>query len=145
MTERTERLAKINQWHNLRERFFAGSVVSALLITALVLVCETTDENWESLPLALIFGITGGLALALGVLFLGVVIRWQTLPRALTLPICTLLILAGIGAAAFCILRTSSAPRTPIGTAELQHAPIYLTGLLVAAFGVVNWPARPKR
>ncbi len=145
MTERTERLAKMNQWHNLRERFLAGWMLGTLLVTTLVLVSETTDENWESLPLALIFGVTGGLALALGTLFLGVVMRWQTLPRALTLPICLIFILTGTIAAAYCILRTSSAPRAPIGTAELQHAPFYLTGLALAVFGAVNWPARPKR
>ncbi|MFZ9201290.1 MAG: hypothetical protein ACO23N_02545 [Opitutales bacterium] len=145
MTERTDRLAKIDQWQNLRERFAAGWMLGVALITSLLLITEATDDNWESLPLALIFGIAGGLALALAVLFLGAITRWQTLPRALTLPTCVSLILAGASAAAFCLMRTSSAPRAPIGTAELQHAPIYLTGLALAVFGAVNWPARPRR
>ena len=145
MTQRTETLAKIDRWENLRERFVLGWILGAILITALLLVSETTEDSWESLPLALLFGATGGLALALGLVFLGMVVRWQTLPRSLTFPACWLLIAAGAPAAAYCILCTSNAPRAPIGTAELQHAPVYLAGLALAVFGAVNWPARPKR
>lgn len=144
MSLRTEKLAKIDQWRNLRERFIAGWVLGAFLITTLLFISETTEDNWESLPLVLLFGATGGLALALGLVFLGMVLRWQTLPRSLTLPVCILFIAAGTSAAAYCLLCTSNAPRAPIGTAELQHAPIYLAGLAAAVFGAVNWPARPK-
>lgn len=144
MTQRTETLAKIDHWRNLRERFLAGWTLGALIIATLLFISETTEDNWESLPLVLIFGITGGLALALGLVFLGMVLRWQTLPRSLTLPACVLLIATGAFAAAYCILSTHNAPRAPIGTAELQHAPIYLGGLAAAVFGAVNWPGRPK-
>jgi len=144
MSQRTEKLAKIDQWPNLRERMLGGVLLGALLIASLLLVTEPTEDSWETLPLAVLLGLVGGLGLTLALLFAGMTLRWQTLSRRLTLPLCALLIGAGIGTVAFCILCTDNAPRSPIGVAELQHAPAYFAGLAAAVFGLVNWPGRPK-
>lgn len=145
MSERTEQLSQINQWQNLRERFIAGWSLGAACTLALLLVTDGDQESATGLPLSLVFAATAGLAAALGLVFIGMMVRWQTLPRRVTLPLCWLLLIAGTGAAAFCILRTAEAPRAPIGSAELQHAPAYFAGLAAAVFGAVNWPGRPRR
>lgn len=145
MSERTEKLAKIDHWENLRGRFLVAWLLGAALILALLFVSEPSEDDWETLPPSLLFAVTGGLAMALGLLFLGMTMRWQTLSRRLTLPACALLVTGGTVTAATCVFLTNAAPRSPLGIAETQHMGAFVGGLAAATFGAVNWPARPRR
>ena len=144
MSRRTEKLSKMDRWESLRTRFIAASVLGGGLIAALLLVSENSGEQWENLPLSLAFSVMGALALALCMLFAGMMLRWQTLPRRLTAPLAVFLITAGFAGAVSCILATDNAPRNTLGIAEVRHPGIFIASLSAAVFGAVNWPRRAR-
>lgn len=145
MTDRTERLARMDQWSNLRERMLAGWALGAAATLALLLVSEGDQETATGLPLSILFAAGAGLAAGLAGLLVGLAARWGTLPSRVTLPACWTLLLVGAALAVLSILRTADAPRAPIGTAELQHPAAFVGGVLCAVFAAVNWPARSRR
>jgi len=144
MTDRTDRLAQMDQWSNLRERMLAGWVLGAAVTLALLLVSEGDQESATGLPLSILFAAMSGLAAGLVGLLIGMALRWGTLPRRATLPACWTLLLLGVASAVLSILRTADAPRAPIGTAELQHPAAFFGGLLALVFAAVNWPPRRR-
>lgn len=134
----------MDRWESLRPRFISAVLVGVVLVAALLLVSENTEEQWASLPLSLVLSLIGSLALTFCMLFAGMMLRWQTLPRSLTTPVAVTLLTVGIAGATFCILATNNAPRNPLGIAEVRHATIFSASLAAAIFGAVNWP-RPAR
>lgn len=144
MTERTDRLARLDQWSNLRERMLAGWALGTVATLALLLVSEGDQETATGLPLSILFAAAAGLAAGLVGLFVGMAVRWSTLPSRVTLPACWILLLTGSAFAVLAILRTADAPRAPIGTADLQQPAAFIGGVLCAVFAAANWPARRR-
>lgn len=144
MTDRTDRLARMDQWSNLRERLLVGWLLGAASTLALLLISEGDQETATGLPLSLLFAGLAGAAAALVALLAGMAARWGTLPRRATLPACWLLLLAGAALATLAILRTAEAPPNPVGTTDLRHPSAFVGGVLAAVFGAVNWPARRR-
>jgi hypothetical protein len=144
MSDRTQILSNIDQWENVRPRFTAACFVNAIAILTMNLVANSTDEDWQSIPLAAVFAVLGGVALSAIALFVGMAARWQTFQRRFVLPACACLLTAGLIGIAFSINETVKVERSPLGVADEQHPIIYLTGLACTAFAIVNWPTRPK-
>lgn len=134
----------MDRWESLQTRFITASLLGGSLITTLLMVSENSGEQWESLPLSLAFSIVGALALALGMLFVGMMLRWRTLPRGLTTPITVILLTAGIAGTIFCILATNNAPRNTLGIAEVRHLGVFIISLAATVFGAINWPSRTR-
>jgi len=134
----------MDSWESLRPRFISASLLGVVLIAALLLVSENTEEQWASLPLSLVISLIGSLALTFCMLFAGMMLRWQTLPRQFTTPVAATLLTAGIAGAAFCVLATNNAPRNPLGIAEVRHLAVFLASLAATVFGAVNWPRGAK-
>ena len=144
MSNRTQILSHMDQWENVRPRFTASCFVTIIAIFTMNLVTNSADADWQSIPLAAVFAVLGGLCISTIVLFAGMALRWQTFPRRFVLPACACLLALGLTGVSFSINETLKVERSPLGVADEQHPFVYVAGLACTAFAIVNWPTRPK-